>query len=166
MCDFQIWIADFDFTITLVPQQLQSPFTTHFKATRIGVNMNAVSVSQSITIRRWIVMNKWVQYFGTPCTIPHIGQSFFYTSKMNLEKHLWMDNYSEIRNKEYEQWLHLCCVALHVVSIMGTWTISGEVEVVHISPHLLSRSTLCSAVDLLLFQFDKYFLAVSSMNWQ
>ena len=67
-CVFQILIPKFDLTITSVPQHLQTPFTTHFKATHIGVNMNAVSVSQSITIRRYNVMNKWVLYFGTPCS--------------------------------------------------------------------------------------------------
>ena len=51
LCVFRIWIADFVLTITLVPQHRQSPFTTHFKATHIGINMNAVSVSQSITVR-------------------------------------------------------------------------------------------------------------------
>ena len=29
--------------------------------------MNAVSVDQSITVRRYNVMNKWVQYFWTTC---------------------------------------------------------------------------------------------------
>ena len=39
----------------------------------IGVNMNAVSVSESITIRIHNVMNKWVLYFGTPCMIASIS---------------------------------------------------------------------------------------------
>ena len=65
-CVFRIWVAEFVITITFDPQHLQSLFTTPFKATHIGVNMNAVSVSQSIIIRRYNVM-KWVQYFVFFC---------------------------------------------------------------------------------------------------
>ena len=63
LCVFQIWIAEFVLNITSVPQHLQSPFTTHFKATHISFNINADSVHQPLGD----IMNKCEQYLATHC---------------------------------------------------------------------------------------------------
>ena len=73
-CVFRIWISEFVLTITSVPQQLQSPLTTHFKATYISFYMNNVSFSQSIT------MNKCEKYFGEPCRKTLVIEEFFLTT--------------------------------------------------------------------------------------